>query len=50
VGIVTGPGRMLHAPQTGSMVIEEELTAPRRVTLIGAGRLPLAASTTGSTG
>jgi hypothetical protein len=50
VGIVTGPGRMLHAPETGSVVIEEELTGPRKITLIGAGRLPLAASTTGSTG
>jgi gamma-D-glutamyl-L-lysine dipeptidyl-peptidase len=39
VGIVTGPGRMLHAPETGSLVIEEQLTAARRNTLIGAGRL-----------
>jgi gamma-D-glutamyl-L-lysine dipeptidyl-peptidase len=49
VGIVTGPGRMLHAPRTGSVVVEEELTAPRKITLIGAGRLPLAACPTGST-
>ena len=39
VGIVTGPGRMLHAPETGSLVIEEPLTPARRDSLIGAGRL-----------
>ena len=39
VGIVTGPGAMLHAPETGSLVIEEPLTPARRNTLIGAGRL-----------
>jgi gamma-D-glutamyl-L-lysine dipeptidyl-peptidase len=39
VGIVTGPGRMLHAPETGSLVIEEPLTPARRNSLIGAGRL-----------
>ena len=39
VGIVTGPGRMLHAPETGSLIIEELLTPARRDTLIGAGRL-----------
>lgn len=41
VGIVTGPGRMLHAPETGSVIIEEALTPARESTLIGAGRLPL---------
>jgi cell wall-associated NlpC family hydrolase len=41
VGIATGPGRMLHAPQTGSPVIEETLTPARVSTLVGAGRLPL---------
>jgi gamma-D-glutamyl-L-lysine dipeptidyl-peptidase len=39
VGIVTGPGHMLHAPETGSLVIEEPLTAARRNSLVGAGRL-----------
>ena len=39
VGIVTGPGRMLHAPQTGSVVIEEQLTPARQNTLLGAGQL-----------
>jgi cell wall-associated NlpC family hydrolase len=39
VGIVTGPGRMLHAPQTGSLVVEEPLTPARQDSLIGAGRL-----------
>jgi len=39
VGIVTGPGRMLHAPETGSLVIEELLTPARQDTLIKAGRL-----------
>jgi hypothetical protein len=49
VGIVTGPGRILHAPQTGSTVIEEPLTPARKNTLIGAGRLPLLPPPTGST-
>ena len=40
VGIVTAPGRMLHAPGTGSQVTEERLTPARQHTLIGAGRLP----------
>jgi cell wall-associated NlpC family hydrolase len=39
VGIVTGPGRMLHAPETGSLIVEEPLTPARQHTLIGAGRL-----------
>jgi gamma-D-glutamyl-L-lysine dipeptidyl-peptidase len=50
VGIVTGPGRMLHAPETGSVVIEEPLTPGRRSTLIGAGRLPKLSSPTGRAG
>jgi cell wall-associated NlpC family hydrolase len=41
VGIVTGPYRMIHAPQTGSVIVEEPLNPARRRTLIGAGRLPL---------
>ena len=40
VGIVTGPGRMLHAPETGSVIVEEALTPARRNTLVGAGRVP----------
>lgn len=40
VGIVTAPYRMLHAPETGSVVVEELLNPARRKTLIGAGRLP----------
>jgi cell wall-associated NlpC family hydrolase len=47
VGIVTGPGSMLHAPETGSVIIEEPLTPARQSTLIGAGRLPLPACPTG---
>lgn len=39
VGIVTGPGRMIHAPETGSVIVEEPLTPARQGTLIGAGRL-----------
>jgi gamma-D-glutamyl-L-lysine dipeptidyl-peptidase len=41
VGIVTVPGRTLHAPQTGSKVTEEPLTPARMNPLIGAGRLPV---------
>lgn len=50
VGIVTGPGRMLHAPETGSVIIEEPLTPGRQSTLIGAGRLPQLLSPTGRAG
>ena len=39
VGIVTGPGRMLHAPETGSSVVEQDLTPARRSSLVGAGRV-----------
>lgn len=39
VGIVTGPGRMLHAPETGSAIIEEALSPSRQSSLIGAGRM-----------
>jgi cell wall-associated NlpC family hydrolase len=48
VGIVTGPGRMMHAPETGSVVIEERLTGFHRSSLVGAGRLPLQPAPTGS--
>jgi len=40
VGIVTGPYTMLHAPQTGAVIVEELISPERRRTLIGAGRLP----------
>jgi gamma-D-glutamyl-L-lysine dipeptidyl-peptidase len=50
VGIVTGPYRMLHAPETGSVIVEEPLSPARRRTLIGAGRLPLLRAHTASAG
>jgi len=50
VGIVTGPGRMLHAPETGSVIVEEPLTPARKSTLLGAGRLPLLPSPNGTPG
>ena len=50
VGLVTGPGRMLHAPESGAVVIEEPLTPARKNTLIGAGRLPFLPSLTGDAG
>jgi len=39
VGIVTAPGIMLHAPETGAVIVEEALTPDRRTSLIGAGRV-----------
>ena len=39
VGIITAPGIMLHAPETGAMIVEEALTPDRRTSLIGAGRV-----------
>jgi gamma-D-glutamyl-L-lysine dipeptidyl-peptidase len=39
VGIVSGPGRMLHAPMTGAVVTEEEMSPGRRAALLGVGRL-----------
>ena len=39
VGIVTGPDQMLHAPETGSLIVEEALNPARRDSLIGAGRV-----------
>lgn len=50
VGIVTGPGRMLHAPETGSAIIEEVLNPARTSSLIGAGRLRPLLARTGRTG
>jgi len=50
VGIVTAPFRMIHAPQSGSSVVEEHLSPERRRTLIGAGRLPMLPTHTASAG
>ncbi len=38
VGIVTGPGRMIHAGE-GGQVVEEDLAPERRATLVAAGRV-----------
>jgi cell wall-associated NlpC family hydrolase len=46
VGILTGPASMLHAPESGSVIIEEPLSAQQRSTIVGAGRLPLPARAT----
>ena len=45
VGIVTEPGRRLHAPEGDGRgaILEEPLDADRRATLVGAGRFPGAA-------
>ncbi|WP_211244846.1 C40 family peptidase [Intrasporangium oryzae] len=40
VGIVVRPGRMVHASETGGVLVEEDLTADRIDTLVVAGRLP----------
>ena len=41
VGIVVRPGRMIHASETGGALVEEDLSAERRTTLVAAGRLPM---------
>ena len=41
VGIVTGPGRMVHAPETGAGIVDEPLDPRRLATLSGAGRFVL---------
>jgi cell wall-associated NlpC family hydrolase len=41
VGIVVRPGRMVHASETGSVLVEEDLRADRVATLVAAGRLPM---------
>jgi cell wall-associated NlpC family hydrolase len=41
VGIVTEPGRMLHAPESGRHIEETELAPARRETLVAAGRIPV---------
>lgn len=39
VGIVTAPGRMVHASETGGVLVEEELPAERVATLVAAARV-----------
>jgi hypothetical protein len=39
VGIVTGPDTMIHAPETGSVIVKELVSPERRRTVVGAGRL-----------
>lgn len=39
VGIVTGPGRILHSPSTGADVVEEDMPAERLETLTQVGRI-----------
>lgn len=39
VGIVVEPGRMVHAPETGAAIVEEDLSAERRSTLVAAARV-----------
>lgn len=39
VGIVTGPGRILHSPTTGQDVVEENMPAKRQETLTQVGRI-----------
>jgi len=41
VGIVVRPGRMVHASETGGVLVEEDLPADRVATLVAAGRLPM---------
>ena len=41
VGIVVRPGRMVHASETGGILVEEDLPHERLATLVAAGRLPL---------
>lgn len=38
VGFVTGPQRMLHAPETGELIEDAPLSPERRATLVSAGR------------
>lgn len=40
VGIVVSPGRMVHASETGAVLVEENLGPDRLATLVAAGRLP----------
>ncbi|MGW5239763.1 NlpC/P60 family protein [Monashia sp. NPDC004114] len=41
VGIVVDRGRMVHASETGGVLVEEDLSTERIATLVAAGRLPL---------
>ncbi|MER7070191.1 C40 family peptidase [Terrabacter sp. NPDC000476] len=41
VGIVVRPGRMVHASETGGVLVEEDLPDERVATLVAAGRLPM---------
>lgn len=41
VGIVVRPGRMVHASETGGVLVEEDLPSDRVATLVAAGRLPM---------
>jgi hypothetical protein len=41
VGIVVRPGRMVHASETGGVLVEEDLPQERLDTLVAAGRLRL---------
>jgi hypothetical protein len=50
VGIVTGPYRMLHAPRTGSSIIEEHLSQERSTARVRAGRVPMLPSLATSAG
>lgn len=49
VGIVTAPGRMIHAPETGCGIVEEALGPAREDTLYAVGRLPYPAETAQAT-
>ncbi len=40
VGIVVRPGRMVHASETGGILVEEDLGPDRLDTLVAAARLP----------
>ena len=40
VGIAVSRGRMIHASETGGVLVEEELARDRLETLVAAGRLP----------
>jgi gamma-D-glutamyl-L-lysine dipeptidyl-peptidase len=41
VGIVVRQGRMVHASETGGVLVEEDLATERLATLVAAGRLPM---------
>jgi cell wall-associated NlpC family hydrolase len=39
VGVATGPGVMLHAPRTGTLVVEERIDEAHWATMVGVGRV-----------